>query len=271
MTTRITTVAATVVAVAMFLRATPRSESPQTFDVVSIKPSLDAQPGARLRIFPGGRVEFRNTPLSVIVLIAYQFQEFSQVDGLPDWTHAERFDLDAKADVELPSSVWASNSRLPSMLQSMLTDRCRFVRHLERRMRPIYSLVKARSDGRLGPQLTLSAGDCTNSERCGIRASVGYYAGRAVPVKRVADFVASALGRPVVDNTGLSGDVDFELRFRVEPPAAGVVSAPPPTADDPNIPTLTTALQEQLGLKIESTTAATDVLVIENLERPTPN
>jgi uncharacterized protein (TIGR03435 family) len=92
-----------------------------------------------------------------------------------------------------------------------------------------------------------------------------------VPVKRVADFVASALGRPVVDNTGLSGDVDFELRFRVEPPAAGVVSAPPPTADDPNIPTLTTALQEQLGLKIESTTAATDVLVIENLERPTPN
>jgi uncharacterized protein (TIGR03435 family) len=73
-----------------------------------------------------------------------------------------------------------------------------------------------------------------------------------------------------VDNTGLRGDVDFELRFRLEPPpsAVAVAGAPLPSADDPAVPTLTTAVQEQLGLKVVSATAAVDVLMIEHVERP---
>jgi bla regulator protein blaR1 len=279
-------VTVTLLAGTVLHQAAPLAETPRTFEVVSLKPSKEDQPGARWRILPGGRVEFRNTPLSTIIFIAYQLQVFSQVDGLPDWTQAERYDIDAKAEIELPSSVWAPDSPLHQMLQSMLADRSKLAARTERRRRPIYSLVKARSDGRLGPQLMRSGGDCVNTPapppagagaqsndqapRCGIRAAIGYYAGRAVPLQRVADYIASALGRPVVDNTGLRGDVDFELRFRLEPPpgAAAVAGAPLPSADDPAVPTLTTAVQEQLGLKVVSATAAVDVLVIEHVERP---
>jgi len=278
----------TLAAGAFLRQVAPQAETPRTFEVVALKPSKDDQPGARLRILPGGRVEFRNTPLSTIIFIAYQLQVFSQIDGLPDWTQAERYDIDAKAGVELPSSVWAADSPLHQMLQSMLADRSKLAARTERRRQPIYSLVKARSDGRLGPQLTLSSGDCVNTPappagagaqsndqapRCGLRAAIGYYAGRAVPLQRVADYIASALGRPVVDNTGVRGDVDFELRFRLEPPsgAAAAAAAPPPSSDDPAVPTLTTAVQEQLGLKVVSATAAVDVLVIEHVERPSPD
>jgi uncharacterized protein (TIGR03435 family) len=119
------------------------------------------------------------------------------------------------------------------------------------------------------PPAAVGAQSNNQAPRCGIRAAIGYYAGRAVPLQRVADYIASALGRPVVDNTGLRGDVDFELRFRLEPPpGAAAVAGAPPSVDDPNVPTLTTAVQEQLGLKVISATAAVDVLVIEHVERP---
>jgi len=151
----------------------------------------------------------------------------------------------------------------------------------------MYALVVARADGRLGPQLTRSVSDCVMpgglppanppggiapaARPCGARGRVGSIQSIGVPLSEFAERLAERVQRSVVDRTGLTGAWDFTLMYTPEPsqiaPGVPAPGAPPPAAD-PNQPSLFTALQEQLGLKLESTRGAVEVLAIDRIERP---
>jgi uncharacterized protein (TIGR03435 family) len=173
---------------------------------------------------------------------------------------------------------------MPLMVRALLADRFKLKTHLETRDGPIYALVVARPDAKLGPRMSPATFDCTSwlaarnrGERvappppsngdglaCGFQSSLGSIRGRG----QIADlaFVLSfldVLGRPIVDRSGLTGDYEIELRWTPDADRARRVDA--------DLPSLFTAVREQLGLKLEPTTGPVEVLVIDSVERPTPD
>jgi uncharacterized protein (TIGR03435 family) len=179
------------------------------------------------------------------------------------------------------------------MLRSLLAERFQLTARSDVREMPIYQLVMARSDRRLGPRLNPSTTDCAavlaarrerarNGEtgsapsdrvRCGSRSRQGYLAGGAVQLDGGENSLAMALsrvtGRTVIDRTGLTGLFDYTLEFA--PDATGSPLAADAGPVDSSLPSLTTALQEQLGLKIESAKGPVQVVVIDRIERPAPD
>jgi uncharacterized protein (TIGR03435 family) len=215
-----------------------------------------------------------NNNLLTIIRTAWRLPP-ERVLGGPDWIRSERerFDILAKA----PDGT--TRSQRPLMVRALLADRFKLKTHLETRNAPIYALVVARPDGKLGPRMSPATFDCTSwlaardrGERvvppppsngeglpCGLQSSLGSIRGRS----QIADlaFVLSfldILGRPVVDRSGLIGDYELELTW-----------SPDPGLTRSDLPSLFTALREQLGLKLEPTTGPVDVLVIDSAERPT--
>jgi uncharacterized protein (TIGR03435 family) len=179
------------------------------------------------------------------------------------------------------------------MLQSLLAERFQLVVHRESKELPIYTLVMARSDGKPGPQLHASATDCAAlmsamrgrggpppappapGERmpCSLRMFPGSLSGGASTIAQLTNVLARFVSRTVVDQTGLAGAFDFDLQWTPDQMPQGreerPPGAPPLPAIDPNGPSIFTAVQEQLGLKLESTKGPVDVLVIDRIEHPT--
>jgi uncharacterized protein (TIGR03435 family) len=184
------------------------------------------------------------------------------------------------------------------MLQSLLEERFKLKVHREVREQPIYALVAAQSLGRLGPHLAQSNVDCQAAAvagrkspsappappkpgerpQCGTHMGFGEIRGGARPLTLLASMLAQVVQRPVVDRTELAGGFDFDLRWTPDT----LPARPPGTpADqpfrmngveiDPNGPSIFTAVQEQLGLKLEATRGPVDVLVVDHVERPTPD
>ena len=272
------------------------SPSP-AFEVVSVKPNRSGDSGSQFRIEPGGRVTWRNVTLSAMVNGAYQrFQwDSGEIVGGPDWFNEARFDVVALAPAGLPRpDADGFPSQLLNMIRGVLADRFRLVAHWEPRERPIYNLVLDRPDRRLGPKLVPAAVDCAKvadatlagtpppprpgrGQECNFsrttEAEAGSLQGNAVTITVLARFLAvEGLGREVVDRTGLSGTFDVDLLYVPEFPVGGV--SPDRLALDPRFhgrPALVTALREQLGLKLEATRGPVEVLVIDAVERPTPD
>lgn len=181
----------------------------------------------------------------------------------------ERFDVIAKAEGDVPQAAPNTVGPVHVMLQALLIDRFKLVMHHEQREQPIYALVVARSDGRLGPQLKPSSLDCQrrtlpapDGPRCGLRAEVGQFKGGGVTMLTFASALSSMLQQAVVDRSGLEGSYDLALAFTPDQP--GGRGAPP----DATAPSLFTAMQEQLGLKLTAQRGPVDVLVIDSAERP---
>ena len=163
------------------------------------------------------------------------------------------------------------------MLRSLLEDRFRLSAHRETRDLPIYALVLARADGRLGPRLRQTTSDyCAKRLEaagkageavppggpvCGMLPSVNELTAGALPMNEFARFLALNTGRLVVDRTGLTGVWDFDLKYSPD-------NAPNP---DPDRPSICTALQEQLGLRLQATTGPVEVLVIDRVEGLIPD
>jgi uncharacterized protein (TIGR03435 family) len=165
------------------------------------------------------------------------------------------------------------------MLRSLLEDRFKLSVHRETREMPIYALVVARSDGRLGPRIRRPTSDYCEQARkgvagkpgaapplqtnpvCGLRGSNGELTAGAYPMSEFSRSLAGEAGRIVVDRTGLTGEWDFDLKW--SPP-----NAPNP---DPDRPPIFTALQEQLGLRLEATTGPVEVVVIDRVEPLIPD
>ena len=254
-------------------------ESPprQAFAVASVKPNKSVETGGFIQRRPGGHFSVRNQTLQTLILFAYQLQRF-QLVGAPGWVATERFEVVAKAATDVPPTMFGQIPPEALMLRSLLEDRFRLSVHRETRELPIYALVLARADGRLGPQLRRPTSDfCARqfeaagkpgftpppegSPVCGITGDGNGLTAGSLPMSEFARFLSGPTRRIVVDRTGLTGGWDFNLKF--SPP-----DAPSP---DPDRPSIFTALQEQLGLRLEATTGPVDVLVIDRVEPLIPD
>jgi uncharacterized protein (TIGR03435 family) len=245
------------------------------FDVASIKRDLSGNEGSRGRIQPGGRVSFTNEPLRRMILDAYQLQDFQLVEG-PDWVSTDRWDIVAKAEGDPPITL------VVEMMRALLADRFKLVIHHEMRNTPIYALVIAKTDRQLGEQLHPSSTDCAalaadarargatppatvnGRVSCGMNTNNGSLEANAVTMAVFARRISTIAGRTVVDNTGLTGNFDLMLRWT--PDAS--LGADGPTVANNDGPTFFTAVQEQLGLKLESQRGSVEFLVIDSVEHP---
>ncbi len=259
------------------------------FEVASIKRHESAELGARVDVQSSGRVVWTNLPISAFVLAAYGLAAMFQVAGAPEWSRTERYDIVAKAPegIALGSAVASGTgppTPLQEMMRSLLRERFNFSAHVEQRGMPGYALLRVEPSGLPARNLTPSHTDCAAlraaqgragtppqapGERrlCGMSGTAGSFSGGAITIGQfVTMFVAPRLGKPVVDRTELQGTYDIFLTFRPERPPDG---SPAEGGDD--AADWMTALREQLGLRVQSTITQSGVLVIERLDRPTPN
>jgi len=247
------------------------------FEVASIKPTVsDAREG--ISVQPDG-VRFTGFQVRTLITIAYRaegIQRFDQLVGAPSWTGVDRFDIVAKAGSSLAAQEPMA-ARLPAMLRALLRERFRLRAHAETRSMPAFALRVARRDRRLGQQLRESTSDCSANGRaqagqsdsdtwCGIRATGGVITGRSVSSAQLAGNLSGypTIDRFVADRTGLTGRYDFRLEYSPAVVGGGDAAANPG-------PSLFTALTEQLGLRLQPEKAVLPVLVIDHVERPTPD
>jgi uncharacterized protein (TIGR03435 family) len=273
-------------------------QAPPQFEVASIKPNKSGDGRVMIGVQPGGRFTATNVPLRMLIRNAYQLQDF-QIVGGPDWLSTDRFDVIAKAEEGAGDAFRAAQSGEPSrgqlMLRALLAERFKLVAHTENREMPIFALVLARSDGKLGPQLQKSTTDCTGpaagrgrgqmpppgppqpGERlpCGIRVAPGNMSVGGSSLAQFASSLGMFVGRIVVDRTGLDGTYDFNLTWTPDQIANRPPGAPDPLVNgvpiDPNGPSIFTAVQEQLGLKLDSQKGPVSVLVIDRADHPVEN
>jgi uncharacterized protein (TIGR03435 family) len=248
-----------------------------TFEAASVKAHQSADQAFMMVLEPGGRFVATNIPLLLFIRTAYQLQD-DQIVGAPGWLNSDRFDIVAKADAGAPLQ------QLPSMMQALLVDRFRFATHHETRELPVYALVIARSDRTLGPQLRPTACPSANgtasptladvdlSPTCAaIKTGLGTLTLRGAPISQVLQYLAPYVSRVLLDRTSLDGRFDLDLAWTPELSPSRTPGPQEPARSNSDGPSIFTAIQEQLGLKLEATTAPADVLVIDHVEHPTPD
>jgi uncharacterized protein (TIGR03435 family) len=257
-----------------------------------VKPNASGESNTSVRRLPGGRFIATNVPLALLLQIAYQLQQF-QIQGAPAWLRSDRFDIVARVDGDPPPPPIGSTQpdHVMLALQTLLADRFKLSVHWETQDLPIYALVRARADGKLGPNIRPASVDCTaaaaasaaaakegrtlnpnTSDRvsCGMRNSNGRIMFGGYPMSFFATGLSNEVARSVVDRTGLAGNWDFELTYTRDRVRRPDVDAAPALAG-PDGASIFTALQEQLGLKLDSTKGPVRVLVIDRIEQPTPD
>jgi uncharacterized protein (TIGR03435 family) len=231
--------------------------TPFKFEVASIRPSK-ADEHARSHIVSSahdGRLTVINVPLKMLLQFAFDVPE-SQIIGAPAFT-TEKFDIEARSDpatddqlAKLDSAQAKLQKRL--MIQALFTDRFKLASHTEPRQLPIFNLIVTKSGPKL--QQAKSEGKTYNGHR-------GMIDDQGVTLNVFAEQLASQVGRPVVDKTAVDGSYDITLKWT------------PEDRTDPSEPAVSifTALEEQLGLKLESTKGPVQILVIDHLEKPSDN
>ena len=267
--------------------------SAAAFETASIKPNNTGRPDWQLEPQPG-RITAVNATTKALIRFAYDLSNF-QLSGGPSWLDDDRFDVSAKAEGNPPLA------QERAMLRHLLAERFKLVVHTEARTMPIYALVMARSDARMGPRLHRAAADCSNDQSsdwaqsgptgvgfaltssfpgCGyfgfapgtdLPAARGGLAFHGLTMAGVAKLLVPMVARNVIDQTGLSGyfdgDFDFSLELPPPPPPPGI---PNPWAREQFL-SVFTVFPEQLGLKLDSRRGPVDVLVIDSAEHPTEN
>jgi uncharacterized protein (TIGR03435 family) len=244
------------------------------FDVVSIKPNTDGPASSGFRNLPDGSMIMVNSPISSLVGSASPVP-VREVEGLPSWANTERYDITTKPP------AGSTQEQRSEMMRNMFADRLKLAGHIEQREHTVYALVVARSDGRLGPDLKKSTLDCTPpsspdppprgplspadfQNRCGMMMGRGTIVSGGIQLDRLVLSLRGFAGGTVFNRTGLDGFYALTLRFAL--PGSAATQASP---DDP--PEFFTAIQEQLGLKLQPEKAMEPVFVIDHIERPTPN
>jgi len=253
----------TFLALVTTLIALAQTPATPTFEAASVRTNTSGE--ARLSAGVRGRTYSAvNMALRPIIAAAYDLslQTFRLLGG-PAWIGADRFDITGT----LPEG--AGRRELPMMLRALLADRFKLVVHTETREAPIYTLVVARADGRLGTGLHKADVDCdaapADRERCQSQIS-DKIVGRGQSLSSLARMLSLFVGRLVVDQTGVTGGFDFELQF----PELSVGPRGGGPADDAG-GSVFTALQEQLGLKLTSTKGPVEFVVIDSVEHPMEN
>ena len=257
------------------------------FDVASIRPTPPNPPvtGA-VGPLPGGRWSPRNVTVAMILNRAYpEYGQPGMIIGGPGWLSERHFDIDAKAQAT------ATPADYPQMIRQLLADRFKLKVHIEARPLDVYALLLARTDGRLGPRLRSASATCTAELEADRERTRAYQSGavavrEATPtppcnarrvgnngilritlggtLKELAASIANWSELNIVDRTELRGDYEMEIEFdyRATLSAANTDNARP---------SVFTAVQEQLGLKLERRREPVDVLVIDSIELPSEN
>jgi uncharacterized protein (TIGR03435 family) len=275
-----------------------RAQVPQStgdrpsFEVASVKPNTTAGPN-QIRVgMPGnGRFSINNMPLAELIRFAYELQPF-QLTGGPDWINSQRFDVTATTGGQSGAPL------VRLMLQSLLAERFNLAVHTETRDMAIYEMIVARGDRRLGEKLRASGPDCApltmppgmrppppppagaaargapppGAPGCPTVFGNGFLSARRTSMELLARNLSRTVRRVVIDKTGLSGFYDIDLEFMPDgplPPQAP--GAPPFPNPNPDAPSIYTALQEQLGLKLESARGPVETMVIDRVEPLIPD
>ena len=264
---------------------TTASATQPTFEVASVK-SHGSIPGERRLVFmPNGRFLADNVPLRSLIATAYGDPRplpAYRIIGGPGWIESEAFDIEAKAAESFANAPagFADPGRL--MLRALLGERFGLVVRQERRAIPVYALTLARRDGRTGPALRPAAGeDCvpapppgqpptrTDLPPCGVARGMGpgKLAGYSATFDQIARILELGTDRPVTNRIAQAGTFTFALEFT---PTRTGPSTDAAAGDAPAV-SIFTAVQEQLGLRLEPSTSDMDAIVIERVERPSQN
>jgi uncharacterized protein (TIGR03435 family) len=268
--------------------ALSQTESPTAhprFEVASIKPNSNGGNVAYIQPLPGSRLVMTNFAVLQLILSAYGVQSY-QVSGDPPWISADHYDIQAKSEGN------ASVQQMEGpMLQALLEDRFKLMLHRETRQLPVYELTVAKSGVKLerskegscipysvdSPPPPPIAPGAPRTNYCGYprsgveglnRTLDGAGVSMTVLANRLSLSYVAQLGRTVIDRAGLAGTFDVHLKWAVD---ASNGAAGPGISDDSTGPSIFTALEEQLGLKLESAKGPVEVLVIDHVEKPSAN
>jgi uncharacterized protein (TIGR03435 family) len=267
-----------------------QTDTRPAFAVATIKKNTTGDAGRSMRLQPGGRIVAVNQPLRQVIVFAYGLQP-QQLAGGPAWLDTDRFDITAQAEGNIsPTPPGGPPGPAQLMMQRLLAERFGLSVHTESRELPVYALTVARSDGRLGPRITPADRDCLalmtqapggvpvqaprlpdGRPGCGAQrdASGRIMAGGTTMTMLSIQMLTGPAGRIVVDRTGLTGAYDFDLEFQIDQPAGAPTTGASTAVSER--PSLFTALEEQLGLKLQPTRAPIDVTVIDRVSPPTEN
>lgn len=242
-----------------------------TFDVVSVRPTQIAVDGTTIESPPNGDgITMRNVTVHEMIDYAYSFHHPELVSGLPEWAKTKNYDLVAKvADADLAAFHKLNQEQRRQMLQAVLAERFQLKVHRDPKELPIYALVV----GKKGAKMKKSP-DGTPAGAGTLIPTAKGLTGQGVQMATLALMLSRLdLGREVVDRTGLTGRYDFTLRCAPTEAMRPVINGQmqPVSEEDAALPSIFTAVQEQLGLKLESTKGLIEGLVIDHIEQPLEN
>jgi len=269
--------------VLLWVSAVVSGQSPESAPipyVATVKVNTSGSGESFTRRLPGGTFLASNMLLRDLIAFAYGLEPF-QIEGAPGWIGDMRFDVTLKADANVgPVAIGPTPIGL-QLARVVLAERFAFQAHRETRERPVFALVRTRQDGSLGPRFKQSATDCAalaieagksgapwpprsadGRILCGLQTRGNTLTAGGYPMVEFRRFLTGQTQRVVIDRTGLRGAWDFELTF-TPPDVAAAAST--------DTPSLFTALQEQLGLKLEATRGPAEVLVVDRIQRPMPD
>lgn len=246
------------------LPAPPRSmaaDAPTVFEVATVKPSEPNRPG-KLFTVRGREVLTINTTLADLITFAYDLH-LRQIVGGPSWMEADKYDVTGRPQAEgVPNVV-----QLRGHIRQLLEDRFKLAIHREKRTLPAYALTIAGG----GPKMRKNDANPNGLPGLGFKA-LGVL---GVVNATMADFAGTLQGavldRPVVDRTGLEGRYDFTLEWTPDESQFRTFGSAPPPPPDAKLPGLFTAIQEQVGLRLESVNAPVEVIVIDRVDKPSEN
>jgi uncharacterized protein (TIGR03435 family) len=244
--------AATIAGIALVaLAAYAHAQSPTSFEVASIRPVPDNQNGPTgVNVFDGGRRRITNATMRFLILATFRIQK-DQIVGGAGWLDSDRFDIEAKTG--RPEKI--TQDQIPPLLESLLAERFHFKFHRETRELTVNLLDIDKN----GPKLKPSADGTATDMRMNQGPGKSQLTGTGVSMQALAAWLGLFLGRIVVDQSGLKDNYDLTLEWS------------PDQTNDTAAPSLFTALREQLGLRLDSGRAPVEMVVIDNVEKPSEN
>jgi uncharacterized protein (TIGR03435 family) len=249
--------------------ATPAAGPLPEWDVAVVKPHASDDPSMSWRMTEDG-LSLINLPLEQMLCSAWDLKPY-QIEGLSGWMKSTTFDLTAKVSGENVAAYnKLSTAQRRQMLQNLLTDRFQLKTHLETKTLPIYDLVIDKSGSKLTPTTVLTPPSEEEAKAhpekykgSGMTMGPGLYEATAVSVRQLASQLSNAVSKPVNDTTGLTGSYDINLHYRPDDE--------PSTGDKADLPSIFSAVQEQLGLKLVPAKGPVETLVVDAAQKPEAN
>jgi uncharacterized protein (TIGR03435 family) len=279
---RLTSLACFVLTATAFAQPPSQPQAALAFEVASVKPAPPNAPGPYVVPGPGAGLTITNMTLKELIVMAYRIHPF-QVSAGPSWLDSARYDIVAKPQTK------SKPMENMLMLQALLADRFRLAFHRETKELPVYAMVLARKDGKLGRGLTpvkeigcmqVDASKPPSFPEPGKAPSLACgqmmrrptrIDGHAALIANLIPMLSRLLGRTVVDKTGLTDRFDITLEWVPDDVGAALPALDTPKPPESPGPSIITAIREQLGIRLESLRGPVEIFVIDRAERPSEN